>query len=154
MSFDKFQFRDFVKRTLQAVDLYCEPGVAQVVKTVAKESAGGTYLRQIGGGPALGPGQVEPATEKDLWEHCLKYRPKLVAKITALTGVTGPNQSALEGDLRYNVIMVRVKYLTAKGKLPDKDDIQAQARLWKQHYNTILGSGTVEEFIAAAKKYT
>ncbi len=154
MSFDKFQFRDFVKRTLQAVGLYCEPGLDLVVKTVAKESDGGTYLRQIGGGPALGPGQVEPATEKDNWENYLNARPALASEITKLTGVTGPNPSALEGDLRYNIIQIRIKYLRAKGALPNKDDLQAQARYWKQYYNTLAGAGTIEGFIAAAKKYT
>lgn len=154
MSFDKFQFRDFVKRTLQAVDLYCEPGVDQLVKTAAVESEGGTYLRQKGAGPALGVFQIEPNTERDIWLNYLRFNPMLTHKIKALTGVDGPDMSALEGDLRYQAIMARLVYYRVSHPLPAHGDTEAQAKYWKQHYNTILGSGTVEKFIAAAKKYT
>jgi len=154
MSFDKFQFRDFVKRTLQAVGLYSEEAVDLLLKTAAKESNFGTYLKQLGKGPALGVFQIEPGTEKNIWNELLKDNPKFAKKITELTGVTGPNLSALEGDLRYQTCVARLRYYWAKGALPKVGDIQAQADYWKKHYNTVLGAGTVEEFIAAAKKYT
>ena len=154
MSFDKFQFRDFIKRTLQAIDLYCEPGVDQLVKTAAVESEGGTYLRQKGAGPALGVFQIEPNTERDIWLNYLRFNPMLTHKIKALTGVDGPDMSALEGDLRYQAIMARLVYYRISHPLPMVGDLIAQAKYWKQHYNTVLGDGTVEKFIAAAKKYT
>lgn len=154
MSFDKHQFRDFISRTLKAVNLHCEKSVDMLMKTAAKESKGGTYLRQIGGGPALGVFQIEPDTEKDIWLNFLRFNPELTTKIKALTGVDGPDMSALEGDLRYQTVMARLVYYRISKPLPGIDDLPGQAHYWKKHYNTMLGAGTVEEFIAAAKKYT
>ena len=154
MSFDKFQFRDFIRRTLQAVDLHCERSEDLLLKTAAQESKFGTYIYQIGGGPGKGPWQVEPNTERSLWENTLKYKPLLRDKIIQLTGVSGPNPDALEGNMRYNLIMARLKYYTIKQPLPDANDTKTQADYWKKYYNTFLGDGTIEQFIAAAKKYT
>ena len=154
MSFDKHQFRDFISRTLKAIDLHSEQGVDLLMKTAAKESNLGMYLKQIGRGPALGVFQMEPETERNIWNEFLKDHPQIAKKITELTGVTGPNSSAMEGDLRYQTCMARVRYLWAKGALPDHGDTEAQAHYWKKNYNTVLGDGTVEEFIAAAKRYT
>lgn len=154
MSFDKNQFRDFIKRTLQAVDLYSEAATDLLMKTAAKESNFGTYLYQVGSGPAKGVFQIEPNTEKDIWLNFLRFNPVLTGKIKTLTGVDGPNVSALEGDLRYQVIMARLVYYRVAKPLPMPGDIEAQAHYWKQHYNTAAGAGTVEGFIEAAKKYT
>lgn len=154
MSFDKHQFRDFIKRTLQSVGLYCDKSEDLLLKTAAKESRGGTYLRQIGGGPALGVFQIEPDTEKDIWLNFLRFNPNLTAKIKALTGIDGPDMSALEGDLRYQTVMARLVYYRISKPLPGIDDLPGQAQYWKKYYNTLHGAGTVDEFIEAAKKYT
>lgn len=153
MSFDKHQFRDFIDRVLKAVNLHSEAATDLLLKTAAHESRFGTYLRQVGGGPALGVFQVEPDTEKDIWINYLRFNSELADKIKLLTGVDGPNQSALEGDLRYQVIMARLVYRRVKFPLPSPIDIVAQARYWKKHYNTMLGAGNENDFIKSAEKY-
>ena len=153
MSFNKEQFQDLIDRVLKAVDLHSEAAVDLLLKTAAHESKFGTYLKQIGGGPALGIFQVEPDTEKDIWLNYLRFNLDLTEKIKKLTGIDGPNLSALEGDLRYQVIMARLVYRRVRFTLPDPGDVLEQAKYWKKHYNTMLGAGTVEDFIKAAEKY-
>ena len=152
MSFDKHQFRDFIDRTLRVVELHSEAATDLLLKTAAHESKFGTYLRQVKG-PALGVFQVEPDTEKDIWLNYLRFNPELIAKIKNLTGIDGPNLSALEGDLRYQVIMARLVYRRIKFPLPSPIDILGQAKYWKRHYNTMLGAGSETDFIKAAEKY-
>ena len=152
MSFDKHQFRDFIDRILKAVELHSEAATDLLLKTAAHESKFGTYLRQVKG-PALGVFQVEPDTEKDIWLNYLRFNPELIAKIKNLTGIDGPNLSALEGDLRYQVIMARLVYRRIKSPLPSPIDILGQAKYWKKHYNTLLGAGNEIDFVKAAEKY-
>ncbi len=52
----------------------------------------------------------------------------------------------METDPKYAAAMARVRYLRVKEAIPkDPRDIAAY---WKQYYNTPLGAGTVEKFIA------
>lgn len=152
MSFDKHQFRDFVDRTLKAVELHSEAATDLLLKTAAHESKFGTYLRQVQG-PALGVFQIEPDTEKDIWLNYLRFNSELTEKIKKFTGIDGPNHSALEGDLRYQVIMARLVYRRIKFPLPSPIDILGQAKYWKRHYNTMRGAGNEIDFVKAAEKY-
>uniref|UniRef100_A0A6H1ZLJ4 Transglycosylase n=1 Tax=viral metagenome TaxID=1070528 RepID=A0A6H1ZLJ4_9ZZZZ len=152
MSFDKHQFRDFIDRTLKVVELHSEAATDLLLKTAAHESKFGTYLRQVRG-PALGVFQIEPDTEKDIWLNYLRFNSELTEKIKKFTGIDGPNHSALEGDLRYQVIMARLVYRRIKFPLPSPIDILGQAKYWKKHYNTMLGAGNEIDFVKAAEKY-
>ncbi|MCX5863622.1 MAG: hypothetical protein NTW42_00890, partial [Deltaproteobacteria bacterium] len=116
------------------------------------ESRFGTYLRQMGPGPALGVFQMEPATERDIWDNFLRYHPELVLVITATTGATGPGPH-LRWNLAYQIAMARVHYLRKKQPMGGADDIAGMAAYWKQHYNTPLGKGTVDEFTANYRRY-
>jgi hypothetical protein len=49
--------------------------------------------------------------------------------------------------------MCRVRYIRATPPLPSQDDLQGLANYWKQHYNTPLGAGTPEEFLAKWPQY-
>ena len=53
----------------------------------------------------------------------------------------------LATDLAYACAMARIHYLRKPEPLPAHDDIEGLARYWKEHYNTFLGKGTVEEFV-------
>src|SRR5215467_11998141 len=66
--------------------------------TVAQESAF-TSTTQLGGGPALGYGQIEPATEASLWNDYLAYQAEITAWFERCCGQTGPNTAALEQDM-------------------------------------------------------
>lgn len=105
------------------------------------------HRQQLGGGPARGLFQMEPATHNDCWENFLAFRPELAAKAkqTLETG-QGATASTLQSNDRYAAAMCRVHYLRVAEALPAPNDLGALARYWKQHYNTPLGAGTPEEF--------
>lgn len=101
------------------------------------------YLRQLGGGPALGLWQIEPATERDIWNNYLAFRQDLEARIRDL-------QSPFQGlavNLPYGCAMARLVYRRSPLPLPPAGDVAGLAQLWKQVYNTPRGKGTVAEFI-------
>ncbi|MHB1227684.1 MAG: hypothetical protein ACYC0O_09190 [Desulfurivibrionaceae bacterium] len=150
--FDRNQFRELISDVLQAIGLHTPAAVNLLLGTAAQESRFGTYLRQMGKGPALGVFQMEPATERDIWDNFLRYHPELVMAITAATGATGPGPN-LRWNLAYQIAMARVHYLRKKPPMPAADDLLGLANYWKQHYNTMLGKGTVEEFMANYRRY-
>jgi len=62
MSLDAGQLRMYVVRpVLRVMSAWSQPAEDLVMGTAAQESRL-TYLRQLGGGPALGLWQMEPAT--------------------------------------------------------------------------------------------
>lgn len=144
MAFDKRQLRDLITRVLKGTDYYSESAVELLMLTCATESNLGTYLRQGGGGPAVGIFQMEPFTHNDIWRthgHILK----------PLLGEQ--NVDRLEYDLRYATIMSRVHYLRVSEPLPSEKNVTMLASYWKRFYNTRLGKGTVEKAISNYYKY-
>src|SRR6201993_1087860 len=81
--------------------------------------------QQLGGGPALGLFQMEPATHDDCWNNFLNFRPTLAAKIKQ---TLQPGQKPVAGTLkvndRYAAAMCRVRYMRASAALPNQDDIE------------------------------
>ena len=148
------QFRQFIVDVLNQLDpsTNSPAAVNLLMGTAAQESQFGTYLTQIRG-PALGVFQMEPATEKDIWENYLKWRPQTIAAITKMTGLTGPDSLHLTGNLIYQVIMARMHYRRVPRPLPASDNIKAMAAYWKDYYNTHLGRGTVDEFVHNYQRY-
>lgn len=138
------KFKDFGLHSDKAVSLICG--------TICQESLMGTYRKQIGGGPALGIVQMEPATEKDIWNNFLKYKQKLSLKIFDIFGVISSKPGLLEINDEYSILMCRLHYYRIKEPLPDIDVVK-MANYWKAHYNTIKGKGRVEEFINNYNKY-
>lgn len=150
MSIDFSQLRDYVVRpVLKHLDPeipYSENAENLVLGTIAQESHG-SYLKQLGRGPALGIIQMEPATHDDIWDNYLTYRDALTSKIDELElphwlGLRGPGE--LVGNLYYATAMCRVHYFRKPGAIPGT--IGGLAAYWKKHYNTHLGAGTETEF--------
>ena len=152
------QLKTYVIRpTLQRLDLWSESAEKLLLGTIAHESAGGEYLHQIGG-PALGIYQIEPPTHQDVWENFLRYRSGLMLKIQDLIppghrkrthgGWVCGSDSLLITDLTYATAIARVIYLRAPLRLPEPDDMQGLADYWKKYYNTPLGKGTTEKWLA------
>ena len=113
--------------------------------TGMQESHLGDYLHQISG-PALGIYQMEPATEKDIWDNYLAYRPDLrvpVGKL-AVTGIDRTSQ--LAGNLYYATAMARIQYMRITAPLPKAGDFEGQAAYYVKHYNA-GGKATVQEYI-------
>lgn len=150
---DHNQLREFVIRpVLKDIGLYSPAAEELLVLTAAVESQGGTYIHQIGGGPALGIYQMEPATHADIHDNFLRYKDGLKLRILPYVGhQLGDNH--LVYDLAYATIMARIHYLRVRDPLPAADDISGLAQYWKDHYNTYLGAGTVSKAVYAYKKY-
>ncbi len=151
-----------VRPTLQHLRLWSPAAEDLVLGTAAQESAMGTYLAQING-PALGIYQMEPATHNDIWDNFLKYKDNLEYEVRMLTrwGSLKQNeqmpdnihQDELIGNLYYATAMCRIHYLRVPEMLPVHKDIKGYAAYWKKYWNSELGKGTEEQFIANYKKY-
>ena len=124
--------------------------VELLMGTAAQESHLGKYRKQIGGGPALGIYQMEPATFDDIVKNYLSSKPVLKEKIIEVSGVTELNSKDLVNNDRLSTCMARVHYLRVKEGIPSSLD--GQARYWKKYYNTHLGVGTEEEYKSNYKK--
>lgn len=130
--------------------------VELLMLTAAQESNLGTYLRQVGGGPALGVFQMEPATHQDIWANYLKYRDDLVGNLkrTMQIQTYPPCPTRMIWDMRYAAAMCRLHYMRVREALPSANDVPSMARYWKEHYNTTKGKGTVEDAIISYHTYT
>lgn len=151
MSIDAHQLRAYIVRpVLEQLGLWSKSAENLLMGTAAQESHVGQFLHQLGGGPAKGIFQMEPATHDDTWEHFLRYKPNLAKVVRAIAGVADgvrPSSELMVGNLYYAAAMARIYYLRAPEPLPEADDIEGLAAYWKRYYNTYLGRGTDEEFI-------
>lgn len=111
----------------------------------AIQESGLTYLKQLGGGPALGLYQMEPATHDDIWKNFLSARRTIRGSLG--TAFNRPDPERMVWDLKYATQMARLHYWRVKEPLPHYNDIPGMARYWKKYYNTPAGAGTEEEFI-------
>lgn len=144
MAYDCDQFRDLIRRTLASVDvgLLSDSAVNLLMLTAAAESGFGTYLRQVGGGPALGAFQVEPFTFRDIQKRREDKYP-----------ILNCDAENLEWDLRLSIIVARLKYRDDPLPLPRRDDLTGLSTYWKRVYNTSVGAGTVEKALQAWARY-
>lgn len=146
MSIDKTQLRELIVDVLHYLSPeipYSENAVNLLMLTAAQESHLGTYIKQIKG-PARGIFQMEPATERDIYDNFLAYKPQIASKIRALTTDDGPDN--LLSNLAYQIAMARVHYFRSPRALGSQTT--EWAATWKAVYNTPLGKGTEQEAIA------
>jgi len=153
--FNRIHFSDLIGRVITFLGKYSPEAVNLEMGTAAVESDFGTNLHQIGGGPAKGVFGIEPATEADIWINYLRYNAATRHKVIDISGVTGPNQLALEGNLIYGICLCRVHYYRVTEPLPGPDDIPALAEYWKTYFNTYAktAKGTTAEFIKKYRRY-
>lgn len=159
------QLRTLVVQPVLAALELSAPDVAEnlVMGTAAHESHLGDYIKQVGGGPAMGIFQMEPATLNDCYANYLDYpgRADLKAKVDgflaahpALSDGSPDKAGQLATNLAYATAMCRIRYYRAPAAMPtDANDVNALAAYWKQYYNTPLGAGTVEQFVADYNRY-
>ena len=149
---DKNQAKIEIEGALKGISLYSEEAVNLLLGTMAQESAFGKYRRQLGNGPALGIYQMEPFTYQDCYDNFLRYKPDLLSKILKVSGLAKfPAPEELVKNDIFAACMCRVKYLRAPGVIPTT--LTGQASYWKEHYNTKLGRGTVEEYLKNWKRF-
>lgn len=144
--------RHIVEPVLHQLDMYSEAAVRLVLGTALVES-NLDYIHQLGRGPARGLWQMEPATHDDIRGNYLAYRTVVKARVDSflLPALSAIDQ--LTGNLFYGCAMARIHYRRVPAPLPDADDIAALGRYWKDYYNTHLGAGSPEKFIAAWRRF-
>jgi len=144
---DVGQFRvEIVKPTLEHLGMWSPAAENLIVGTAIQESHL-TYLRQIGGGAALGVMQMEPATHNDIWENYIAFRDALESKVIGFLSPYSAPVKQLVGNLPYAVAMARVHYWRDPDPLPGADDIMGLGEQYKRVYNTHLGAATASEFV-------
>lgn len=150
------QFRDLVIRpTLKAIGgpQDSEAAVQLLLATALHESRL-EFLKQHPTGPALGVYQMEPATHDDHFRwldsgHMREGRDGLPTRAVRAFDF-GPYESdRLVYDVRYATAFARIHYWRIPEALPEAGDAAGMAAYWKRYYNTHLGAGTEDQFMAA-----
>lgn len=141
--------------TLESMSIpVTEEAIELLLLTMAHESKGGEYLKQISG-PALGIFQIEPATYNDIWDNYLKYNQQLSFDALSFTISDTSREDGEEmiGNLYYATAMARLHYYRVEAALPKREDYAGEhewfwglAAYAKRHYNTYLGSASVESY--------
>lgn len=139
--------------TLKAVDLYSESVVNLLLGTAIQESRL-TYLKQKGGGPALGLFQIEPATLDDIYFRYLLREDKreLMGRVQKFTTAQSVREQVI-GNIPFAVVIARIRYLMVPEALPAYDVLQALGEYWKRFYNTTAGKGEAHEFVENYNRY-
>jgi len=145
------QLKSLIIRVLDEIGLLTPGAVELLLGTAAQESAMGTYIRQLGNGPALGIFQMEPATFNDIIENFLRHKLHLRSRVENCCNVKFLKSSDLETNLALSICFARLHYYRKFEDLPQTLD--GMARYWKKHYNTPLGRGTEAEFIENYNRY-
>lgn len=117
---------------------------------VAAQESGFQHTRQLGGGPARGYWQMEPATERTHWIWLRAHdHDAFASAIEAHCGVVEAAAQALQQNIPYQILMARLHfYVRDPLPLPARTDLQEQARRWKTSYNTAAGKGTIEQYLS------
>jgi hypothetical protein len=122
------------------------PAAVNLLTGTALVESRAARLVQMGGGPALGVWQMEPATHDALWQM-LGDDPAhadLETRVRRMTCSDIPRVQQMIGNLRYACAMARVKYRFDPEALPDAKDAGGLCAYWKRVYNTALGAGAVD----------
>jgi hypothetical protein len=116
---DSVEFQTtIVKPVLEATGNWTAESEMLLMGTAAQESQL-IYTRQLGGGPARGYFQMEPATHDDCWTNYINYRAGLKAQILAIRSSPGePNAAEMEADPKYAAAMARVRYMRVPAAIP------------------------------------
>lgn len=118
-----------------------------MIATCANESRGGLYVHQVKG-PALGIYQMESVTHDDIWERFIEHRANLKASLMGTCNFKAlPDAIDMIWNLQYATLMARIFYLRFPQALPEAGDIDAIWALYKEKYNTRLGSATKDTFM-------
>ncbi|MBS1091712.1 hypothetical protein JK208_08820 [Gluconobacter sp. Dm-74] len=130
-----------VAPALAALGLDGDVAVNLVTGTALAESRG-TYVRQIGGGPALGLWQMEPSTHDDCWVNFLCYPAgrRFERILEGMLSQDLPKSAQLVSNLRYASAMARIRYYRMPVSLPSSNDPAVLSRFHKQYYNTAAGA--------------
>lgn len=156
---DKSHFCELViQPALEHIGLYSLAAERLLWGTVLHESDDFSYLKQLGGGPALGFYQIEPATHHDIHANFLKYRHELCQRISELVPFSATRfdrdlDKQLITNLLYATVIARLVYFRRPEPLPHEDDLHGLSRYYKQFYNTPKGKATASHWLDAYNRY-
>jgi len=150
--------RHIIEPTLKKMGMYSESAVNLLLGTCAQESLMGQYVRQLGGGPAIGIYQMEPITADDIMYRYLPLHKDIEDKFlqAAMPYALAPKHHVINAmifDVRLATALCRLKYWMDPEPLPEADDIEGLAKTYKRVYNTPLGAATTDEFVAHYRRY-
>ena len=151
---DKGQIKRIIHETLTELgDKYAHPKAQELIFNTGLVESKYTYLMQKGGkNIARGFFQCEPWVAVDICLNYLKYRPKLMKKVSEVTRLDWQYfQDPKEDDWRTilttniiaQVIMCRIHYFRIPKPLPNT--LSEQSVYWKSYYNG-PGKGTTTHF--------
>ena len=142
--------KSIIKETLKKTNLYSKDAADLVFETGRTESRY-IALEQMGGGPALGFFQCEPATMHDCIDNYIKYRPELEKSLMSLGFSSEDAEFSLKTNIAVQVFFCRIKYRRDKDPIPKT--IQERAKYWKRIYNTEGGKGTDADYLTANRLF-
>jgi len=139
---------EMAKDVVIAFDGYARPeSIALLIETAMQETQLGKYRD-----PTDGAGRGITQFDKMPLEDCIQRAKQSEADI-ALEKFGVDIYKIDHDDLDYaplvSFIMTRIKYKRIPDAIPKT--IEGRAEYWKKHYNSILGKGTVEEYIHNAQ---
>ena len=149
-----------IEPVLKDIGLFSVNAGKIVLGTACQESDCGRLLKQLNNGPAKGIYQSErPAMIDNVAYLCKSgfQRQLLKAKCQHwfIMAIVPNNVDEIHQEITWNLaaatVMCRVHYLRFPEPIPDT--LPGQAHMWKLRYNTILGAGTEEEYIASWRRY-
>ncbi|MEO7973689.1 MAG: hypothetical protein ABIU84_08875 [Thermoanaerobaculia bacterium] len=145
---DPRQFLEHVVRPALAAlpPEYHTTAAEQLVLGTAAVESKLRWLKQVGGGPAMGLFQMEPVTFRDIRDRFLRERPKLGSAFRHSAVALRPEADELCWNLRLAALCCRLRYIMSPHQLPPAHDVPALAREWKSTYNTHLGAGQPADF--------
>ena len=128
--------------------------VALLMETSAVESSRGYIVRQVGG-PARGIFQMEPATEQCMRSWLKDNFPRVHDEVMAFYDKKKSPEWNLTHNVPYNVAMSTAYYWRRMGDslAGNITTLEDRAKVWKTHYNTYLGKGSIAGYIKKAGKY-
>ena len=128
--------------------------VALLMETSAVESSRGYIVRQVGG-PARGIFQMEPTTEQCMRSWLKDNFPRVHDEVMAFYDKKKSPEWNLTHNVPYNVAMSTAYYWRRMGDslAGNITTLEDRAKVWKTHYNTYLGKGSIAGYIKKAGKY-
>jgi hypothetical protein len=121
---------ELIEKVTKELDMHSVQSTRLMLGTIAQESNNGYYLVQLHQGPAKGICQVEPTTEKLVWNW---LEAQGLTDLLTNHGYKEPNITLLTYDLWYNVAIARLLYRSIKKPLPET--IIGMAEYWHNYYN-------------------
>lgn len=132
---------------------FSAPAAVQLVLGTAAVESQFRHLDQITSaddrtwGPAYGLWQVEQETLDDIFDNFLGTRSGLRRRVKDLVAPWPNRTIQLATNLAFAAVICRLVYWRSPQPLPAPDDVEAQARMWKQVYNTPLGAGHPDKYV-------